>query len=488
MRGFAALAIAASCTTLGSSDAFAAGFEIGENTALANARGGTGVVSKTDPSATYFNPGRLSFAKGTQLLLDSNLVDLNLEFQRDPLVKPSSVQEFEPVRNVRAPFPVPHLATSFAVGDSLTLGVTVGGPHAYGRRCFSEVVDGECQVDFENAARHMVVDTNLLVVYFLAAAGYGLETSKGTLGFGLAAGPAYMRNSISLVVDQLGSSVGEPYTEDPNSQGVFAAKNLTAWRPVYIGGLAWEGHNGVRAGLSWRPPIHWKAEGTVEIDLPEAIEGLVELKGDGLLLETWQAGSFRLGWGYALGTHPGDENKPLFDVEANVVWENWSVVDAFITEPQASLELLGGVQEQELSPVVQPKGYQDAYSLRLGTTYGAATWASIHLGGFIETAAQKKAVTNVDFVSWERYAGSFGITLHPFDWLDFTGSFMWVLSPDRHVQNGEVYSQIPLSRCTYPDYDQEACANPGTPPGNPQNEGTWSNSFLIYGAGLTAKF
>jgi hypothetical protein len=52
------------------------------------------------------------------------------------------------------------------------------------------------------------------------------------------------------------------------------------------------------------------------------------------------------------------------------------------------------------------------------------------------------------------------------------------------VRRGEVYNQIPLSQCTYPNYDQDACTEPGTPPGNPQNVGEWSANYNIAGFGL----
>ncbi len=476
--------------TLVASDAFAAGFEVGENTALSNARGGTGVVSKSDPSATYFNPGRLAFTSDTQIMLDSNLVDLNLEFQRDPLVLPRETREFEPVRNQASPFPVPYFGASHElIEDKLTIGLTVQGPHAYGHRCFTEVVDGECQIDFENAGRHMIVGSNLLQVYFLLGVGYKIDMKRGSLGIGLAGGPAWQNNSLTLVVDQVGTNVGSPYREDPDSQAIFRAKSLQAWRPAFVGGIAWEADDGVRLGLSWRPPIAWEAQGNVELDLPEAVEELIELRGDELTLVTNQAGSLRFGWGYAMGKHPRFEERPLFDVEMNVVWENWSIVRSFETRPDIELVPAGiESQAQQLAPVVQPKNYQDAFSLRLGSTVAPLPWLSLHWGGFFETAAQSKANTNLDFVTWERAAGSLGFTLHTFSWLDVTSSFTFVHSPERRVTDGQVYSQIPLSQCTYPDYAEDACESKGTPPGNVQNNGVWRNSFLIYGLGLRSKF
>lgn len=480
---------AALCAVLVPTHVYAAGFEVGENTALANARGGTGLVSRTDAAATTLSPGRLAFVNGAQIVLSANLVDLNVTFERDPLALPDgSMREFDPVSNVAPPFPVPYLAATWDLGlENLTVGISASGPHAYGRRCMTELVDGECIIDFENAARHMVVSTELFQVYALASVGYAFEFDAGKLGFGLSGGPAYQDTNVTLVVDQVSTSVGPPFTENPNAQGVFGAKDLRQWKPVFIGGVAWEGADGMRLGAAYRPPIIWNAVGRLDLELPEAIRDFVEVTDDGLTLRAPQAGSLKAGWGYARGEHPGRPDLPAFDVEANVVWENWSVVDAFETAPQGSL-LLADVQEQELAPVVQPKDYRDTFALRIGSSWGAAKFASLHAGAFIETAAQRKAVTNADFVSWERYSGSLGATYHLGEFLDVTVSYAYVHSPPRKVTDGAVYSQVPLSRCTYPDYDQEACAVPGTPPGNPQNEGQWRSNFQIAGLQLNTRF
>lgn len=469
--------------------ATAGGFEVGSNTALSNGRGGTGLVSKLDPSATTINPGRLPFVRGFQVIIGSNLVDLNVKFQRDPLVRRVDTQEFEEVRNVSPPFPVPYLAASWDLGiENLAVGVSLSGPHAYGSRCFSEIVDGECVVDFSNAARHMVVTTQLLEIFFLATVGYAFEMDAGKLGVGLSGGPAYQDNDLTLVVDQVGLVVGPPYTENPDFQGAFRATDMRDVQPVFLGGLSWEGVNGVRFGVAYQTGISWNAKGRVEVDFPDAISELIELTDDGLLLRTKQAHRLSGGWGYAAGAHPGVKDAPLFDVEANIIWEDWSRVAAFETEPIGSILVTDTGDELPLNPVIQPKGYQDTFALRVGGSYGATRWLTLHAGGFVETAAQREAVTNADFVSWERYSGSGGATLHLVDWLDVTMSYAFVGSPSRNVKDGAVYSQIPLSRCTYPNFDQEACAEPGTPPGNPQNNGDWSSHFHIAGLNLTAKF
>src|SRR5690554_777689 len=79
--------------------ALGAGFEIPENTTRSVARGGTGAVTKADPSALYFNPALLPRANGTQILLDLNLLTHDVTFSRNDLVLENTTREFEPTSN-----------------------------------------------------------------------------------------------------------------------------------------------------------------------------------------------------------------------------------------------------------------------------------------------------------------------------------------------------------------------------------------------------
>lgn len=481
--------LALSAASLTPSLAFAGGFEVGSNTALSNARGGTGVASKTDPSATTINPGRLPFVSGFQIIGGSNFVDLNVSFQRDPLVRPVEVVEFEEVENVSPPFPVPYFATSWDLGiENFAIGLSASGPHAFGSRCYSEIENGECVVDPNNAARHMIVQTDLIQVYFLATVAYAFEFDSGKLGIGVSGGPAYQLSDLTLIIDQASLNIGPPYLENPDSQASFRGRKLQDIKPAFVGGIAWEGNDGIRLAAAYQPGIAWKANGVVELDLPPAISELAELTDDALVLETKQAHRATAAAGYAEGQHPSRDDLPLFDVELNVVWEDWGRVDAFTTVPAGALDIADGVQELPINPVNQPKGYQDTFAIRLGGSYGLARPLSLHAGAFLETAAQRKALTNADFISWERYSASLGATVHIGSWLDITASYAYVASPSRTVTEGEVYSQIPLSSCQYPDFDQPSCERPGQPPGNPQNEGAWSAHFHIAGLNFAGRF
>lgn len=480
-----------------SDEAHAGGFEIPENTTLSVARGGTGVVNKRDPSALYFNPALLPRARGYQLLLNSNFVKMNVDFQRDPLIyqvgNRTFETEFEPVSNEAGFFPAPFFTTSWDLGiEDFALGAGVFGPSAYGSTCYGGFEDGICMPQ-EGAARNMIVSTDMIVMYLSLGAGYTFDLGPGRLSLGLTAMAAYQHTSFSTVVEA-DISVAPPWREDPVHDGFFQGKDLSAWAPTGVVGVAYE-QDGLRLGASYRPPIRWETTGTAVLALPEGLTDLgAVLTDDTLSLNTWHAGSLRFGWGVEGGAHPGDTARPLWDVEVNVVWENWSLVEHFEVTVAGEIEIQELVDEEgnsptvALQPIFQTKGYQDTWSLRAGASYGLQPWLTLHTGGYLETGAQPLAYTNADFVSWERYAAGLGGTFHLPGGIDLDIAGLFVHSPRRVVTQGRIYNQIPMSQCAGPDFTSESCQSPGTPPGNPQNEGSWTSNYQIGSVGLTWRY
>ncbi len=473
---------------------YGAGFEVGEHTPRSTARGGTGAANTTDPSAVYFNPALLSQAGDSQLLVSSNFLRLSAEFQREDFHPPFSdtPQNFDRVENQHGIFPIPFLTATFNLGpENLSLGAGVFSPSAYGNPCWGALEDGECLPDRNGATRGMAVETDMIVVYLGAGAAYRFQLGdERSLDVGLTAALAAQNTDFAVVADA-NLDRRPPWREDPDNEVFVRGQDLRGFAPTAIFGLAYT-DGPFRFGASFRPPIRWELSGTADVEFSEFLQGLeTSLTDDGMQLDTWHAGSLRLGWGVVGGQHPADADRPRWDLEMNAVWENWSLVDNF------RLELDGDVQTaafqtsegdnvtMSLYPVYQPKGYQDTLSLRTGFSYGVNSWLTAHTGGFLESAAQPLAYTSADFVSWERYAASVGASFQILDDLEFDVGYAFIYSPGRTVSNGRVYNPIPMSSCRGPDYDHEGCENPGTPPGNPQNEGQWNAHFQIFSAGLT---
>ncbi len=480
------------------STALAAGFEVGEHTPRSLARGGTGVVNTADPSTLYFNPARLPSVEGHQILGSVNIWDLDATFQRDDFVyEPGAEpQSFELAENQTGPFPIPFLAAAFDLGrDDLSAGVGIFTPPAFGNPCWGDGDD--CEPGPLDATRGMVVESDMAVVYFGGGIGKAFDLgSDRQLDIGLTAALAYQFTDFSVAAEA-DIDVNPPWEEDPESEAFIRGQDLTGIAPTGILGIAYT-DGPFRIAASYRPPTKWNLEGEADVRwskvLVEDLELDPALSDDRISLETWQAGTLRLGWGVVGGQHPRHADLPRWDLEFNTTWENWSMVDHF------RLELFGGIEARalatgsgdpqtfDLNPIYQRKGYQDAFSLRSGFSFAFNSLLTGHIGGALETAAQPIAYTSADFLSWERYTASLGATLDMTDNLRLDLAYAYIHSPDREVRNGEVYNPIPLSSCRGPDYRDGACQTEGTPPGNPQNEGLWTTRTQVFGAGLNWRF
>ena len=486
----------------------AGGFEVPENVTASLAMGGTGVALKDDPSALYFNPALIPRSRGFQLLINSNFVDMDVSFKRSPLIyergDTTYTREFDEVSNQRGWFPAPLMMATWDLGiENFALAFGIYGPSAYGGTCYGEVdEEGECRLRRQpdapegtttfqdpNGARHMMLESELLQVYFTLGAGYTFDLGEAELGLGVSASAVYQRTSFGIVVDADTFDSGAPWPEDPDNEAIFRASDLTDWRPTGMFGLSYR-RGGLHLGASYRPPILWRSTGTAELDLPaaQAEASGARLTDTRVDFQTWQAGTMRLGVGYTRGEHPRFSWRPKLSLAADVVWEDWSRTETFSVTPAGDLELTELGITSEIQPLKQEKRWQDTYSLRLGAKLALSRWLSVSGGGYMETPTQSNAYTNVDFVSWERYGVGGGATFHLSDWIDLDVGYMHVFMPDRRVTDGEFYHSVPLSECAGPDYNDPSCPSPGQPPGNPQNNGEWSARYRTASAGFTLHF
>jgi long-chain fatty acid transport protein len=485
---YVASSLIALCALLASPSAFAGGFEVGENTTKSVARGGTGVASKDDPSALYFNPALVASVGGTQVMVNSSFLKLNLEFQRDPLTEGGETTEFAPITNDQGFHPAPMAAASYEIiPDEFAVGLAFVPPSAYGRRCFGERVDGECEFEETNAARHMMLAANIIEMYGTIGASYKLKTHFGDFSFGSAFILAYQRFDFDIVVNA-NPTPGNGPSEDPDNESLFTARGLEDWKPSGIFGVAYQFRD-FTFGASYRLPFKWAPSGGVDFTVPPSLDSFqeVRLTNDQITLETNQAGALRVGVGYE--HFVDDPERPLFDVAFDFLWENWSNVEHYVVRPEGEVEARLSENSNpitfEVNDVYQAKGFRDTFAFRLGGGVSATDWLTVHAGGFYETAAQPDEFTSPDWVSWERISVGGGVTLRTTDWLDVDLAYMHIFSPDRTVEDGEVYNGVVFSDCTGPDYPADECDEAGTPPGNPQNNGEWSSSFDFVSIGVT---
>ena len=455
MRNLRSLAVLIALTS--SSLGHAAAYYVGEIGARSVARGGANLVSPTDPSAAWLNPAALSLAPGLQLDVDVNLVFLSSSFTRDcggkpngcaapagglhkaykgtdgtphnydvvdnrpganaqaqpgaadvkklgNLGTPSRFDGVTPTTNKAGPQPIPRIMLSlngdtFGV-DGIALGAYVYAPN-----------NGDYDFGEDTPTRYTLINRDLLEVYYGIALAYRAGDALA-VGAGLQFVTAGLDQTVRLSADQYGN-------EDPNQdiqirvtgrQDFIPSGNFGVWsnpgKLLGIGDLEVAGS--IQLGRTVKavgPVKDVKTEPGLQ-PLIDAGQLSIDAKKATATAEFTLAPFYRAGLKYGAG-----DDGFAWDVEADFVYEQWSVYDHVFLATKNAKVSLGGAAPKELDPVVQPKDWVDAWSVRVGGT--AALWQralEIHAGGFYESSGIPNATYSIELADGDKIGVGAGVS------------------------------------------------------------------------------
>ncbi|MBM4397184.1 MAG: outer membrane protein transport protein [Deltaproteobacteria bacterium] len=486
-RGSAIVAVAATLV-LPSPPAVAGGFEFPDNGVVAVGRGGAFAAKADDLTAIYFNPAGLAGQKGTRLLFNTNFPRQSVTFTRSP---DEGGTAFGPVSNSGGFFtgdakigaPIAAIASDFGLKD-VTFALGLYGPSAYGASKYPK----------NGPQKYALIDMDLAMVFYNLSMGWRAHRS---LDLGVSLQLAHnMKTNISQGVNSWfaagsGPSAGYDTIVHLKFDQAFSVGML-------FGALYRPPVKGLHIGLTVRPfPIHFEQGGTVTPEYPgsflarQAEAGRVYITSGNVYMTQDLPIMGRLGVRYAF-EHGGRE---LFDIEADVVFEAWSVVDAFDIRFGGEMGIgqdVGPDYKQPMAPVSVPKDWKDTVSVRVGGDYNVLKATdlkpglAVRLGGFYESPAVPEETTNLDFLSFHRFGVGTGFTLswYAFD-LSFAYSHIFQLSRD--VTDSSIVVQMPMSPCQ-PPYTDAKCATPGTPPGTVVGAGRYESGIDVLSVGLNVWF
>lgn len=173
--------------------------------------------------------------------------------------------------------------------------------------------------------------------------------------------------------------------------------------------------------------------------------------------------------------HVGTDNRELFDVELDVVYETWSRVDHFTVETNGLNAKFQG-QSSTLENILVAKRWKDTTGVHLGGDYVLAQDLLTVSGGvFYQTALADPAYANVDFATGAQWGGSLGAFLR---WQRHEIGVAYEYRRQEALALGEgdsrVYQTAPLSQCKAPYTDKAKCSKYylGVP-GPPVNAGSY---------------
>jgi long-subunit fatty acid transport protein len=225
-----------------------------------------------------------------------------------------------------------------------------------------------------------------------------------------------------------------------------------------IVGLWYRPHERVELGVAGRViPVFLNPEGPVTTDQEELTSDNLRASMK-LTLPVQLRGGLRY-------IHPF-KGRELFDIEANVFWENWSVIDEY------RMKFTGEINAMSIEPLVIPKNWQDTVSVRLGGDVNVIPeYLSLRLGGLWESAAAPLEYSHLDFPSFMRGGMGAGIT-GGYRGVNLTVGYMHLFQESRTITdaNSKVFQQRPSAPC--PD----RC---GGLSGVPANSGKFTSKFDV---------
>lgn len=475
----AALAIAGAILTPGF--ARAGGLEVGDPGTVALGRGAAFVARADNPSAFHYNPAGLSKLPGLHLLVSGNVINLNLDYRRsgsgesvlidgqevaDPALDYSGGPEGVPFTSVSSdrrfgPSPL----VVFSWGDAfdvegLALAVGLTTPSSFGMPAFPE----------RGPQRYAMREAEFLVVYPGLGASYAFNRYLQVGAVFIAGVGKFEQSQAIRLLPQPANTV--TYNEHAEGDADLRIDTLDPFMPTGIVGLLSRPLDWLEIGVAFKFPMKIEADGTVHYrapisDLPDS--HLVPGRDRVTLRQTfpWM---LRAGLRYI---------HRRFDVEADFVYEGWSMLQEFEVDMDA--ELHDGTAPQPMPDVKIPKHFRDAWSVRLGGD--VEVWPehlAIRVGCFYQATAypENRETFSLDFPYDEQLGVGGGLTWHAWTHLDVHAGYMHVFQRDVRVSEGIVQQQgLPLDTAEGP-----------VATGNTVNNGLYEVDLNIFGASLEAHF
>ncbi len=460
-----------------STPAWGAGFYATEFGARAMGRAGADMVHPRDGYAVWHNPAALALHEGASITMDAVLVQLNLEYQR---TGPYSLSEYsgdfggyrvenhphveldptdiglnpgddwtDVFRSGRYPSEgsVVNHGSPFvmACGDVLGGGfdgrghcpivdgiVVLGGRAlgvpglalsigAYGPPTGSYwfwdeslatdpgAPEAERYLDdrgldkrFVGPQRYVIIDRDVLEAFYQFTGAYQLSRYLA-VGVGLQAVESGLRMRTAVSVDTYG-------TEDPAMDAVINIDAHAAYLPSGNIGVWSNPFAGLELGASYQLPRPVTVRGPVRVDYtgPGLENFEIEDSEAEATVRFNMPAIARLGALYRVD--------PWFDVELDFFYEQWSSWTNNTIAVKGLSFGVPGLDSVEMPPIAQPKGYQDAWSIRLGGDVDPLAallpgLLTLRAGAMYESSAIPNNTLDVSLIDADKFGISAGLEL-----------------------------------------------------------------------------
>jgi long-subunit fatty acid transport protein len=354
----------------------AAGIEHPDLGTVALGRGGAYAADPVDGLALQYNPAGFAQQTGLRLTADASLSWQALSFAPADGTAAAS--------NNGGAFLEPAGAISYGLGavgplSGLTFALGAVGPSAVGKENYAP----------GGPQRYALISTDYFIAYYSAAVAASFRRwLSGGVTVQLVKGTAKFTQAVWS-----GSSQGT----DPAFDALAHVDVTSKVIPTAVIGVTVRPVPRLAIGASYRPHFTFDATGSLTTDLPpSAIAIRAHQVGTDTAFVLKLPDVVRLGAQFAVN--------PRLLVEANVVYERWSILKTIEIHPQGITVVSDnfGVSKP-LGNIIFPKNYEDAFSIRLGGEYALMPGRLAVRAGYLhETSAIPNQSTSVDFGNWAR--------------------------------------------------------------------------------------
>ena len=374
-------------------------------------------------------------------------------------------------KNQKSFFPLNGLiAMSYQLESGTTLGFSVHGPNG----------SGASKYPIQGGQRYMMTELDGILGFVGASAAHGGDN----WGIGATLQWAVMTNmNYKLVVDGEASKNLNPNVNSLDVEAEISVKDQAAFTAILGAWYRPTAH--FEIAVAGRVlPVNFNAKGDVNVsNTPNQTmfeSSQLNIADGAAAFDFTLPQTARLGLRYFGLDDQGEEN---YDIELAFVYEGWSVMDELQVRLQGYVPALGA----DLEDVVIPKRWRDTLSARLGGSYRLSSELTLMSGLFFEQGATPKQYANIDFPSYDRFGGSFGLSYQLTDSFQVVIGSLHILKHQVEVNEYEakVFQQRPIAPCP------ERCgtdANDEAYSGVPANAGLHSVRLQSFTLGVNTSF
>lgn len=447
------------------------GYFAGSKGARAAGRAGAATVATDDVMAAAINPAGLTRRRGILIQGGNRFSHHASSYERQPTLDWGNTEdgippyvEFSEVHNGQ-----PWQLVDPLLGVAVNLGRITPAASDFSAAFTVFAPPGVSKLEFplETGQRYMMVSREAQMITTAASLAWQLGVD---FSLGVSLHWLYLKKlDYELVIDARTMQGANPVASNTDVLSRVSGSDPFALNAVI--GAWYRAAPFLEVGLAGQViPTSFKTKSTLDIEGLSPEFGDISLTRDGepardVSVELPLPLSARAGVRYlhprggASVPGPGAE-RPLFDVELDVVYETWSRVERFAMDTRG-LSASWRDQSIDIDQIDIEKQWQNTWGVHLGGDYHVLPEAlSVRGGLYYESAVAERAYSHVDFAGGEQLGGALGASV-------YLGPLELVVAYEQrrqprvtvHEPDARVYQEVPQNPCVAP-YDSDRFCHP----------------------------